>query len=380
MDVLVVGDTFRCPELRHEVPLGVPDPFVYLEREGRRHAFASSMEVARIAALGGIEAHPLEEVGIDELIASGVSRAELPLELVARACRAAGLTRAAVPHAFPAGHADRLRADGVELVVDQAVFDDRRRVKSEHELAGIRRAQRAAEAGMAAGLELLQAATVRDGSLSLDGGPLTAERVKAAVGGVFEEHGCFADDFIVAPGPQGAVGHDMGSGPIHAGEPVVLDLWPRDRESACFADMTRTFVVGAAAGELAGWHALALEALERATAAVRAGADCHAIYGLACDVFEREGVPTKRTRPPGEVLRDGFFHELGHGVGLEVHEAPSLGRLAGDTLVAGDVITLEPGAYRAGYGGVRLEDLVLVTDDGCEVLADFPYDLEVSRP
>ena len=100
------------------------------------------------------------------------------------------------------------------------------------------------------------------------------------------------------------------------------------------------------------------------------------LFGAACDVFEAAGEPTQRTKPDGEALRDGFFHSLGHGVGLEVHEEPSLGRTGTDELVAGDVIAIEPGCYRNGYGGVRVEDLALVTEDGYERLTDFPYALE----
>jgi Xaa-Pro aminopeptidase len=107
---------------------------------------------------------------------------------------------------------------------------------------------------------------------------------------------------------------------------------------------------------------------------VRAGADGREIYAASCEPYEAAGLPTQRTKPPGQVLEDGYFHGLGHGVGLELHERPNLGRL-GDVLVAGDVVTLEPGCYRRGFGGCRLEDLVLVTDGGCEVITDFPYDL-----
>ena len=129
-DVLIIGDTFRSPELRHEVPLGVPDPFVYLERDGVRHVYASSMEVPRIRGIArDIVAHPLEEIGIDELYAQGLGLLEVRHEWAARAAAHAGLTHAAVPNTFPSGYLDRLRGDGVELTVDQAVFDARRRVK-----------------------------------------------------------------------------------------------------------------------------------------------------------------------------------------------------------------------------------------------------------
>jgi Xaa-Pro aminopeptidase len=377
-DVLIIGDTYRCPELRHEVPLGVPDPFVYVEQDGARHVFVHSMEAQRIAELGlDLELHFSEEI-VDELIAQGLGLDELRLEFVARACRQVGLGRALVPHTFPAGHFERLRAEGIELSVDQPAFDRRRRSKNPHELAGIRRAQRAAEAGMRVAAELLARADAHNGELSLDGEALTVERVKVAMVAAFDEHGCSSEDFIVAPGPQGAVGHDMGSGPIRPGEPVVIDLWPRDRESSCFADMTRTFVAGEPSDELLEWQQLTQEALRRATERVRAGAECRAIFDAACEVYEEAGHPTLRTKEEGVPLRDGFFHGLGHGVGLEVHERPTMTIVADGTLVAGDVITIEPGTYRQGFGGVRLEDLVLVTEDGCEVLTDFSYELDVA--
>jgi Xaa-Pro aminopeptidase len=124
------------------------------------------------------------------------------------------------------------------------------------------------------------------------------------------------------------------------------------------------------------WHRLCKEALDKAVAEIRPGVEGRALFDVTCDIFEAAGEPTQRTKTPGETLEDGFFHALGHGVGLEVHEAPGMGRISEKTLVAGDVVTVEPGLYRAGYGGVRLEDIVLVTDDGAEVLTDYPYDLE----
>jgi Xaa-Pro aminopeptidase len=139
--------------------------------------------------------------------------------------------------------------------------------------------------------------------------------------------------------------------------------------------MTRTYVVGDVPDEIVRYHKLCKEALDRSLDALgpgRAGAD---VFRIVCDLFHEAGQPTQLSKEPGQVLEDGFFHGLGHGVGLEVHEAPSLGR-APDTMVAGDVITLEPGLYRHGYGGVRLEDLVLVTEDGAENLTDYPYELE----
>jgi Xaa-Pro aminopeptidase len=248
-------------------------------------------------------------------------------------------------------------------------------VKSEAQLAGMRRAQRAAEAGMDAARELLRRAERNGAGLVVDGEPLTSERLKAAISAVFTEHGTVADEFVVAHGPQSAVGHDMGSGVIQADEPVVIDLWPRDVATACYADMTRTFVVGEPPAEIVRYHTLCKEALDRSLAAVRPGVAGADVFALVCDLFHEAGQPTLLTKKAGEILEDGFYHGLGHGVGLEVHEEPSLSRDPGE-IVAGDVVTLEPGLYRHGYGGVRLEDLVLVTEDGAENLTDYPYELE----
>jgi Xaa-Pro aminopeptidase len=227
---------------------------------------------------------------------------------------------------------------------------------------------------MAAAAELLRAAQPGGDGLVAHGEPLSCERVKAAIRQAVDRAGGKLDEFIVAHGGQAAVGHELGSGTIHAGEPVVIDLWPRDPDSSCYADMTRTFVVGEAPEELRRYHQLTLQALQQVHAGVRPGVPGSELYGLACEPYEGAGLPTQRTKQPGQVLDRGFFHSLGHGVGLEVHEAPLLGR-APDVVQAGDVLAVEPGCYRPEFGGCRLEDLVYVTDQGGELLTDFPYDL-----
>jgi Xaa-Pro aminopeptidase len=374
-DVLIYADTFRSPELRHEVSLGVPDPFLYAEVGGVRHIAIGAMEIPRLAAVGDFQLHPSEEFGSDELIASGRSFQQIQREIPVRAVKAFGVTTAVVPETFPLWLADLLREDGVVLAVDGQYFDERRRVKTAAELAGIRRAQRAAEAGMDAARALFRQAARSGDGLVVDGEALTVERVKTAMAQAFAGHGTSADDFIVAPGPQGAVGHDMGSGPIRAGVPIVIDVWPRDNETACFADMTRTFVIGDVPDDVARWHALCKQALDAAVSDIRDGADGRAIYDTTCDIFEAAGERTQRTKTAGQTLAEGFFHGLGHGVGLEVHEQPGLGLAAKNALRAGDVVTVEPGLYRQGFGGVRLEDLVLVTERGAENLTRYPYDL-----
>lgn len=373
--VLMYADTTRSAEMRNEVPHTVHDPFLYLEHDGGRFTVLRSLEVARMSEVDGMQALPLEEFGLDELVASGLSGDAAAVEIALRACRRLGVTRATVPPAFPLGLADHLRAGGVELDVDAALFGARRRVKSPDQLAGIRRAQTAAEAAVAAVGRMLHDASVdADGGLLLDGAPLTCERLKEGVALAFLRNGCGGDDVIVAHGPQTCVGHHSGSGQVREGEPVTVDLCPRDPESACYTDITRTFVVGEPDDELRLYHRLVDDSLQRVLAAIRPGLPVRELHRISCEPFEEAGQPTRLSKQPGQVLNEGFFHSLGHGVGLEIHEAPHLDQ-NDDVLVAGDVIAVEPGCYRQGFGGVRLEDLVLVTADGGELLTDYPYDL-----
>ena len=375
MNVLMFADTVRSPELRHEIPSTVADPFLYGEVDGTRFTVIRSLEVERMKEQPGLEVVAHEELGWDELRADGRSAGEVDLEIAARACKRFGVESAAVPPGFPLELADFLRAAGVELVVDRDLFERRRRAKNSAEIAGIRRATHAAEAATAAVRSILRDATIDGRRVLYEGVPLTSERLKAAVAAAFAENNAGADEFIVAHGPQTCIGHHMGSGEILAGEPITVDLWPRDRESACFTDMTRTFVVGEVNDELRLYHALCKVALERSVAAIRPGLSTAELHRIAAEVFEDAGQRTQLSKQPGEILLDGFFHSLGHGVGLEVHEEPHLAPGEG-TLVAGDVIAVEPGCYRQGFGGVRLEDLVLVTEDGAEVLTNYPYELE----
>ena len=374
-DVLIYADTVRSPELRHEVPLVIPDEFLYAETNGRRAVVIHALEIPRVRAATdlGIVAH--EELGSDELFAQGLPWWKIDQELVLRGCRRLGIERAAVPAAFPLGLADFLRENGIDVAVDRDLFDRRRRAKNETELAGIRRAQKACEAALDAARGLLRRAQRNGDGLEVDGEPLTSERLKRVIEDVFADHDVEAGDMIVSHGPQTAVGHDAGSGQIRASEPIVFDLFPKDKETGCYADMTRTYVVGEPSEEVREWHRLVKEALDRSTADVKPGKNGRELYELVCEIFQSAGYKTQLNKEPGEVLEDGFFHGLGHGVGLEVHEQPALSR-TGQDLIPGDVITVEPGLYRAGYGGLRLEDLVLVTDDGHEVLTDYPYDLE----
>ena len=267
---------------------------------------------------------------------------------------------------FPLHVADRLRAEGIELEPQHELFDLRRRPK-----------RLPSSPGSAAPRPRPTRGWPRQPSCSARGGPLTSEEIKAAIDAAFMAHGCSCDEFIVSHGAQSAIGHHVGSGEIAPGEPVVIDIWPRDRESACFADMTRTFVVGEPTDELVEWHRLVKEALDRSLELIRPGVS--GPRGL------RRGA-ARSSRPPGtrpSARRSrARCSTTASSTGSATASASRCtrrrewGSPRNDVLQAGDVVTVEPGLYRPGTGGCRLEDLVVVTDDGYENLTRFPYELQ----
>jgi Xaa-Pro aminopeptidase len=360
---VILSDTLRSPEMRRELPLAMVDPAIYIESGGERKAWVTGFELERVAGVSDLHSVGLEELGLDELTAQGMSHQDAIHKVaIVRACESMGVTDAVVPRGFPLEAAEAMIAAGISVHADGAEFDRRRRAKTPDQVAGIRRAQRACESAM----EAVRAVLRRDSP--------TSEDLHAAIAHAFIDAGMIPTPAIASHGPQVASVHDNGSGAILPGESVVVDIFPIDPVSGCYSDMTRTFCVGEPSEELVRYHALVAEALERSTAAAGPGVPCSAVFAAAADVFEEAGFPTLRTKKPEEVLDRGFLHGLGHGVGLEIHEAPYL-HLADDPLLPGDVITLEPGCYRPGFGGCRLEDIALITEDGCEVLTDYRYDL-----
>jgi Xaa-Pro aminopeptidase len=374
-DLLVFSDTERSAALRHEVPIAIGDPFLFAEVDGRAAILTNSLERERVAAVRpDARLVDYEDVGFRELLESGLPRPAIMLEMVSRAVAEIGVREALVDPEFPLAVADRLRADGLTLTPDHDAFAMRRRSKSSAELTGIRRAQKAAEAGMAAAAALLRRGVGEGERLVLDGAPLTAEQVRAALRDASAAHGAPAPpDVIVASVWQG-FGHEAGTGPLPADLPIQIDLWPRDESTGCWADMTRTFVVGEVGEAVRAQEALVAEAFAKVKAAARPGVTGRELHAMTCDVFEAAGHRTQRTGP-GEDPNEGFQFSLGHGVGLEVHEDPGLGQSGRTPLVAGDVIAIEPGLWDPEIGGVRFEDLLLITEDGNETLTEYPYDL-----
>jgi Xaa-Pro aminopeptidase len=279
----------------------------------------------------------------------------------------------AVPPRFPLRTADGLRDRGIEVTPDtDGTITEIRATKTDEEVEHVRAAQRANEASMAAAEDLLRAAAVAgDGTLTYDGETLTSERVKEEIEVTLLRHGCSLDETIVACGSDAADPHDRGSGPLTANEPIIVDIFPRDKATKYHADMTRTFCKGAPVETVREWYDLTERAMDAAFDVLEPGATGEDVHNAVCDVYEDAGLPTLRNDDRTET---GFIHSTGHGVGLDVHELPRLSPSGGE-LEPGHVVTIEPGLYDPEVGGIRIEDLAVVTEDGYENLTDYEVSL-----
>ena len=218
--------------------------------------------------------------------------------------------------------------------------------------------------------------------LQLDGAPFTAERLRAIVEGRLLELGYASDGAIIAPGPQAADPHMMGSGPLHRGEPIVMDIFPQHKTSRYWADMTRTVAKGEPAEEILRMYEVVKRAQDAGIKALRPGITGREVHELVEDIIFEAGYDTLRPgqqhrAPANGALPKGFIHGTGHGVGLEIHEAPSVGRGGTAPLAVGDVVTVEPGVYDPEIGGVRLEDMLLITPEGSRNFTRAPRQLIV---
>ncbi|QWC20334.1 Xaa-Pro peptidase family protein [Halorubrum sp. 2020YC2] len=352
-----------------------PDPFLTLYADGEVHVLVSGLEYGRAtteASADTVERHA--DYGYE------YGGREARNDMYAEFVRDKGIDSVSMPPRGPVGTADALRERGIEVAVDT---DDRlqevRAVKTDEEIDAIREAQKANEAAMRAAEDLIAGAdvagedapadgVVEPGVLLHEGEPLTSERVTEKIEVTLLRHGCALDETIVAGGSQAADPHDRGSGPLRADEAIIVDIFPRSKATKYNADMTRTFCVGEPAEALREWYDLTERALDAALDAVEPGATGEDVHAAACEVYEEAGEPTFRTDPETET---GFIHSTGHGIGLDVHESPRLASGGGE-LEPGHVITVEPGLYDPDVGGVRIEDLVVVTEDGHENLTDYP--------
>lgn len=375
---LLVDSPLASAQMRHEIGEPIMDDLIFIEHEGQRIVVGTLLEASIFEARDDVvdefwDRHTLgaEELVKDDSFPIGLMSAELSL----RALKRLDATTVVVPPSFRLQEGDYLRDKGIELVVDDEAWALRRRKKTPWELEGIERAQRAADTAMLTAARMLrEAEPTSDGRLRFEGEILTAELIRIAMGAELLTQGAESEDILVHSGDACLKGHDLGTGPILPDQSVIIDCFPRDRRTGVYTDMTRTYVPGRASDELRNLHKHCKVALEIALEHSKPGSQGG--HKAVVEYFDSQGFPTTDSHQGDEPLTQGFFHSLGHGVGLDVHERPHQGRRR-EELREGDVIAIEPGLYFEGIGGVRLEDTILVTEDGpVNFTEPLPYDLE----
>ncbi|HMO51660.1 MAG TPA: Xaa-Pro peptidase family protein [Kiritimatiellia bacterium] len=339
------------------------DPVVFLDESTRRTLVVPMLEYRRAREeANNAEVFLPEDLGIPKKKMRSLSAWALYL------LRRRGVRRVRVGGFFPAGIARDLERAGVRVLIEPASLYPERAIKTNAEIAAITKSQQAAVAGMRAAHRVLKEAEIgRGGWLRWQGRTLTSERLRDVIDGALLQHGCIARDTIVAGDAQAADPHERGHGPLRAGTSIVLDIFPRHKRTGYWGDITRTFCKGPPSPALARMYRTVLTAHRQALAMIRPGLPGNRVHEAVSDFFVKEGYPT--------VVQDGvvrgFFHGTGHGVGLDIHEAPSISR-AETQLLAGHVVTVEPGLYDPDIGGVRIEDTVVIEKRGARILASFP--------
>ena len=370
--LLIVAASESDANMLYATAFFAPDPFIFFQHRGRKYVVMSDLEIDRAKRQADVDTVLSLSRYAAEARKRG-RRAPNTADIIELIFREKGIRRAVVPATFPTLLADELRSRGFTLDVKRDPFFDGREKKSDDEVKKIRDSLAAAEAGLEAGIAAVKKSRIgRDRYLYLNGSRLTSETLKSIVNTAIMSRGWVPSHTIIASGDQCCDPHNEGSGPIKADSSIIFDIFPRSQKTGYFGDLSRTIVRGRASERLKEAYVTVQAGQQIAYRDIRNGANGKAIHQKILDLFARRGFPTGKI----DGRMQGFFHGTGHGLGLDIHEPPRISPVEA-TLRTGHVVTVEPGLYYLGMGGVRLEDVVVVTPKGNRNLTRAPQFLEV---
>jgi len=360
-DAYVIYASSRDTDMKYLTHFTTSDPFVFFKKPGEPGVIiVSQMETGRASREATATVMTRTHAGLPEIMKTEKD----PYRATAKMIAGQVGKKILVPPNFPIALANAM-SEYCTVVVDGGTIQSMRAKKSKTELILMNNVQKVTEKAMARAISLIRRSSVKKGILYIDQKPLTSEHLKFSMHSLLLEYGCSAVDTIVSCGEDTAIPHMSGSGPLKSDEPIVIDLFPVEEKSGYYADMTRTVVKGEPSNDIREMYDALREAKQLGISRVKAGVSGADIHLAVVDFFKERGYETD-TR--------GFIHNLGHGVGLQVHELPTIGP-AGKALESGNVITIEPGLYYPGIGGVRLEDIGAVTAKGFNNFTAFPEEL-----
>ena len=367
MSKLIIADSEKDANMFYATGIWVPDDFVYLEKNGRKIIYVDDLEYNRAK----------EEAEVDEVInyseyVSGINRDSFGSILV-NILKDNRIKKVQVPGNFKMKYAEILLNNKIEIEVVEPFFK-KREFKNEDEIKKIAEVQKVNEKALKEAINVIRKSKIRkDKKLSYQNKILTSEFIKEIIDIEFLKGGCFSESNIISCGKDGADPHNFGSGPLFANQLIVIDIFPRSKTTKYFADMTRTILKGKASLEMKKMYDTVLEAQRLVLGEIKDGIRADSIHKKVQDYFENKGFKTEEKN--GKI--QGFFHGTGHGVGIDIHETPNISIGNKKVLKTGNVVTVEPGLYYPKIGGVRIEDLVVVTKIGCKNLTKFPKFLEI---
>jgi len=368
---LIIASSENDSNMLYATRFFAPDPFIFLRIKGKKFVVMSDLELDR--AKSQIKTcKVLSFSGLARKSGKNGIKTFSSISVVDSLLRKNRVTTVEVPANFPVRYADELRKKGHRIIPKPDPFFKQRAVKTKREIAQITKALRATEAAVSKAIRMIQNSEIRENRLYYENAPLTSERVKNLIHIELMKRDCVASRTIVASGKQGWNPHHEGSGPLLANRPIIIDVFPHSSSSHYYADLTRTVCRGKASSKLKRMYEAVREAQAIGFRKIRHGANGKKIHAAILGYFEKKGFKTGVRK--GNL--QGFFHSTGHGLGLDVHEPPRISSCQ-ETLRKGQVVTIEPGLYYPDIGGVRLEDLVVVTKNGCENLTRLPKQLEL---
>jgi Xaa-Pro aminopeptidase len=371
--LLMVADSEHDANMLYATGMFVPDPFIYFRTKGKSFIVMSDLEIDRAKK----QAPHCQVISLGDCYRKLQKQGKKPnnfAEVIRMLFRERKISAVSVPGSFPLGLATQLNGLGIKTKPELGGFFPERELKTAAEVRKISDALGMAEVGMAEGIRALKSAKVGKGRrLFHNGAPLTSEKLRSIIDGAILQKGGIGANTIVAGGRQGCDPHERGHGPLRANEPIILDIFPRAQKTGYFGDITRTVVKGRASEAVRKLYDTVHEGQTIAFNLMHADMSTAKIHQAVQEHFSRKGYKTGKIK--GRM--QGFFHGTGHGLGLEIHEAPRVGATSTGALKAGQVVTVEPGLYFPEIGGVRLEDVALVTQGKPRNLTKFEKVLEV---
>ncbi|HJJ47875.1 MAG TPA: Xaa-Pro peptidase family protein [Methanocorpusculum sp.] len=363
-DAYVIYNSASNADMRYVSGFSATDPYIYVHKaDGSSTLIVSVMEELRARKESACSVITRSALNMPSLLKETCDIERATARMIVQFAGAHLL----IPRTMEIGFAQKLMEEAESVIVDENCTVEKIRMeKSEDELAKIRAVQKVNERALDAAVSAIRRAEVRGGLLFLDGKPLTSDMVRDIIHFEMHKGGSSDIDTIVSCGSETAMPHAAGERQLYANQPIVMDLFPRDMRSGYFADMTRTVSRGRPSEEIIAMYEAVREAKRLAEGMIKPGITGAEVHNAVVSFFKEKGFETAGN--------SGFIHSLGHGVGLEIHESPNLSPSGGE-LMPGHVVTVEPGLYYPGVGGVRLEDMGVVTADGFEIFTNYEEEL-----